>query len=500
MELSKAIELFKEKKRISMAYGHAFGVMSFDNETAAPKNSAIGLAKTFEVLSELDYKLTVNDEYFEVIDVLTEKKDELDPITRCEVEIAEKGLKLMRKIPMEEYTAYQGLLMEAHTAWVEAKLSDDYSLFEPYLKKIIAFHKRVAALCDPSMEPYNFWLNEYEKGLNTEILDKFFGKVREALVPLIKKVVAKGEVFRTDFLNEKCPIELQKQLSDYIMEVMHINRSDCSIGETEHPFTTHFNKHDVRITTHYHEDSVVSNMYSVIHEGGHALYELNTGDDLIGTSVASGTSMSIHESQSRFYENIIGRSEAFCELIFPKIKELFPVQFDGVNSHDFYLAVNKAEPSLIRTEADELTYSLHVMIRYELEKRMMSGELETEQLPAEWNRLYKEYLGIYVPNNRRGMLQDSHWSGGMIVYFPSYALGSAYGAQILHAMKRDLDVEKLIRENRIDVITAWLTEKIYKYGKLLRPAEALMNACGEEFDPDYYINYLTEKMTSIYSL
>ena len=320
------------------------------------------------------------------------------------------------------------------------------------------------------------------------------------MVPLIKKITAKGDVIRTDFMNRNCPIELQKKLSDRIMEIMHINRDDCSIGETEHPFTTHFNKHDVRITTHYHEDSVVSNMYSVIHEGGHALYELNTGDNLIGTTVAAGTSMSIHESQSRFYENIIGRSEAFCDLIFPKIKELFPEQFEGVTAHDFYLAVNKTMPSLKRTEADEVTYSLHIMVRYELEKRLLSGEVTVKQLPDEWNRLYKEYLGIDVPNNRQGVLQDMHWGGGLIGYFPSYALGSAYGAQILHHMKKDLDVDKLIREDRIDVITAWLTERIYKYGKMLRPSEALKNACGEDFDPDYYVNYLTEKMTKIYDL
>ena len=500
MEFRKALDLFNEKKRISMAYHHAFGVMSYDNETGAPKNSSIGLAKTFEVLSELDYKLTVNEEYFEVIDTLMSEIEKLDPVTRREVEEAAHGLEKMRKIPMEEYTAYQALLMETHTAWVDAKLKDDYSIYEPYLEKIIAFHRRVAKLCAPEMETYNYWLNEYEKGLSTEVLDKFFGRVREALVPLIKKITAKGDVIRTDFMNRNCPIGLQKKLSDRIMEIMHINRDDCSIGETEHPFTTHFNKHDVRITTHYHEDSVVSNMYSVIHEGGHALYELNTGDDLIGTTVAAGTSMSIHESQSRFYENIIGRSEAFCDLIFPKIKEIFPEQFEGVTAHDFYLAVNKTMPSLKRTEADEVTYSLHIMVRYELEKRLLSGEVTVKQLPDEWNRLYKEYLGIDVPNNRQGVLQDMHWGGGLIGYFPSYALGSAYGAQILHHMKKDLDVDKLIREDRIDVITAWLTERIYKYGKMLRPSEALKNACGEDFDPDYYVNYLTEKMTKIYDL
>lgn len=500
MDFNKALDIFNEKKKLSMALNHAFGVLSYDNETSAPKNSYMGLGSTYEVLSELDYKNKVNEENFEAMDVLMAHKDELDAITRREVEEAAHGLEQIRKIPMDEYTAYQVLMTEAHTAWVEAKLSNDFSKIAPYLEKIVAFNRRVASLVNPDIDAYNFWLNEYERGLNTDMLDAFFKKVREGLVPLIKKIAAKGDVIRTDFMSRLCPIEDQKKLSDRIMEIMHLDRDDCSIGETEHPFTTHFNKHDVRITTHYHEDAVVSNMYSVIHEGGHALYELHTGDDLIGTTIAAGTSMSIHESQSRFYENIIGRSEAFCELIFPKIKELFPKQFEGVTAHEFYLAVNKAEPSLIRTEADELTYSLHIMIRYEIEKRMMRGEIAINDIPAEWNRLYKEYLGIDVPDNRRGVLQDMHWFGGLIGYFPSYALGSAYGAQILDKMKREMDFDGLVRENKLDVIIAWLTERIYKYGMLLTPGEAVKNACGAEFDPQYYIDYLTKKMTEIYGL
>ncbi len=500
MELQKAIDIYNEKKKLSLAMNHALGVLSYDNETAAPKNSYMGLANTFGVISEMEYKSKVNAEYFDVVDTLIANKEQLDPILKREAEEEEHSLKVMRSIPMEEYVEFTEMLSKAHTAWVEAKNESDFSKASPFLEKIVAYSKRVASLVSPGMDPYDFWLNEYEKGLSTAVLDAFFKRIREALVPIIKRISEKGELFRTDFMNEKCPIELQRKLSDYIMEVMHINRDDCSIGETEHPFTTHFNKHDVRITTHYHEDSVVSNMYSVIHEGGHALYELNTGDELIGSTIASGTSMSIHESQSRFFENIIGRSEEFCELIFPKIKELFPVQFDGVTARDFYLAVNKAEPSLIRTEADELTYSLHIMIRYELEKKMMRGEIEVKDVPKEWNRLYKEYLGVDVPDDRNGVLQDMHWFGGMLGYFPSYALGSAYGAQMLHHMKKELDFSSLVRENRLDVIIGWLTERIYKYGMLLGPNEIIMNTCGEPFDPDYYVNYLTEKMTDIYGL
>ena len=231
----------------------------------------------------------------------------------------------------------------------------------------------------------------------------------------------------------------------------------------------------------------------MIHEGGHALYDTGSARDLAFTVLDGGTAMSIHESQSRFYENIIGRSRAYCKYIFPKLQELFPEQMEGRTAEEFYLAVNKAEPSLIRTEADELTYSLHVMIRYELEKRVMAGELEVKDLPAEWNRLYKEYLGVDVPDDKHGLLQDSHWSGGMVGYFPSYALGNAYGAQFFAKMKETVDVDACIEKGDFSPVNDWNREHIWQYGSLYTPAQVLDRVLGEPFDAQYYIDYLTEK-------
>ena len=210
----------------------------------------------------------------------------------------------------------------------------------------------------------------------------------------------------------------------------------------------------MRITTHYHEESLASSLYSVIHEGGHALYEMHTGDELIGTPLAEGASMGMHESQSRLYENLIGRSAGFTRFLFPKVQALFPEQLEGVTAEAFYRAVNRSAPSLIRIDADELTYPFHILIRYELEKRLVAGELSISDLPAEWNRLYKEILGVTVPDDAHGVLQDSHWSGGSFGYFPSYAIGSAYGAQILASMKKDLNVEELTAAGNLAPITA----------------------------------------------
>jgi len=261
-----------------------------------------------------------------------------------------------------------------------------------------------------------------------------------------------------------------------------------------------FNNKDVRITTHYYDENPTFSMYSVIHEGGHALYELGADDAYNYTVLAGGVSMGIHESQSRFYENIIGRSEAFIRLIFPKVKELFPEQLKDVDSEMFYRAVNKAEPSLIRTEADELTYANHVMIRYEIEKQMIGGTLAVKDIPAEWNRLYKEYLGVEVPNNRMGCLQDSHWSGGAIGYFPSYALGSAYGAQMLHRMQEDLgDIWEDVATGDLNKVTAWLREHIHRHASFRKPGELFEEVCGK-FDAKYYTEYLTRKYTKLYGL
>ena len=331
-------------------------------------------------------------------------------------------------------------------------------------------------------------------------IDPFFKETREKLVPLIRQIAERGRRIDDSFLKKSYPIADQKLLSEHLMNVLTMDKARRVIGTTEHPFTTAFTKYDVRITTHYHENVMASSMYSVIHEGGHALYELNVGDDIAYSPVGSGTSMGIHESQSRFYENIIGRSEAFIGMIMPKLAELFPSQLRGVDAHAFYLAVNKSEPSLIRTEADELTYPLHIMIRYELEKQLIDGSLDTKDLPAAWNRMYKEYLGVEVPNDRQGVLQDSHWSFGGFGYFPSYALGSAYGAQMLASLEKDVDVWGSVKHGDLKPIVDWLTERIYRYGSMKTPAEFLENCCHAPFDPSYYITYLTKKLSDVYAL
>jgi carboxypeptidase Taq len=500
MNIQEAIEKFYAMQSKMSAYGHAMALIYYDGATTAPKGTAQNRAHTLAILSEETYKLSTSDETVSVLEFLDGHKDELSEKDARAVFVALKDIKEMKKIPMDEYIAFEELMVEADDVWHRAKETSDFELFRPVLEKIFATTIKFAGYCAPEMHPYNYCLNKYEEGLTMDKCDEFFGTLRARIVPLIKKISEAKQVDDSCIKGDFDELS-QEKFSYELMKTMGIDLDHCGLGTTEHPFTTSIGSHhDVRITTNYDRSNLSSSMFSVIHEGGHALYDMNSADDLAYTLLDGGVSMGIHESQSRFYENILGRSEEFIKYIFPKMQECFPNQLNDVTADDVYKAINLVTPSLIRTEADEVTYCLHVMIRYELEKRIVGGELEVKDLPAEWNRLYKEYLGVDVPDDKRGVLQDSHWSGGGIGYFPSYALGSAYGAHLLHKMKETVDVEACLTEGNFAPINNWNREHIWKYGCLKNPNVLLREALGEEFDPTYYTDYLEKKYSKIYGL
>ena len=495
----QAVMAFKKLQKVMAAYHHVMGVTFLDAATSAPKGTYEGRGQTMAIMSEITYDLTANEKNGALLAALEGDAENLDPQTRREVEVFRKNFDRIHRIPQEEYVAYSVLLNDAEAVWEKAKNENDFPAFAPYLEKIVDFNRKFAGYYSPEMAPYDALLNEYEEGLNCKTLDAFFAQLRETIVPLVAAVTAAAPV-DDSFLFAHYPIEKQRIFSDYLMEVLGLDRNYCGIAETEHPFTTNFNNKDVRITTHYHENSLASSMYSVIHEAGHALYELGCGDEYNFSLLSGGVSMGIHESQSRFYENLIGRSLPFIRLIFPKLQELFPEQLSGVTAEAFWRAVNKAEPSLIRTEADDLTYCMHIMIRYEIEKQLLDGSLEIKDVPEQWNKLYKAYLGVEVPNDTMGCLQDTHWSGGMIGYFPSYALGSAYGPQMLLKMEADLgSVDALVESGNIAAVTAWLRDKIHRHAGFYKPGALFESVCGT-FDAKYYTDYLVKKYTALYNL
>ncbi len=499
MELNTALESLKKLQLERAVYSTAQSSLYLDGATVGPRGGAAARGQAMAVLSEKGYELFVCDKTRELLAFLKEHTAELDAQQNRQVELLSRDLEEIERIPMEEYVAYTQLQNDSENAWHEAKENNDYAHFRPYLDKVLDFNRRFAGYKDATKPAYDCLLDDYERGMSMQTLDPFFETLKKTLVPLVQEV--KDRPIDDSFLFGTFDEARQAKLAAEMMQVMGLTPDFCALGTTEHPFTLAFNRNDVRITTHYHENALASSLYSVIHEGGHALYERGLAPEHQFTVLADGASMGLHESQSRFYENIIGRSRAFVEgVIHPAVIKLYPDELKGVTPQMLYRAVNKAQPSLIRTEADELTYCLHIMIRYELEKQLIAGTLSTADLPAAWNQLYKDMLGVTPPSDKQGVLQDTHWSGGMIGYFPTYALGSAYGAQLLHVMQGELDVDALCAKGELAPITAWLGEKIHRHGKMLDPSALLEKVCGESFDPTYYTDYLTRKMTDVYGL
>ena len=488
---------FKSILKLREAYRHASCIMAYDGMTAAPRNAAKGAAQTSALLAAEERALTDNDAYAELCRRVF-SDGEADALTRVEAERELRRVERSRRVPARLHAEFKRLTAEGFAKWQEAKAKDDHAVFAPCLDAIFAAAAEIASCAAPEKEPYAYWLDENEEGMTPERLDSFFGLIKRETVPLIKRIAELPKP-ENGFLHRYYPKAEQAELSRELMELMCIDPARGSLGEAEHPYTTFVSRDDVRMTTHYFERSLTANMFSILHEGGHATYELNIARELSGSPLAHGASAGLHESQSRFFENIIGRSRAFSGLIFPRLKARFPGQLAGVTEEEYFRAVNRVEPTLKRTEADELTYCLHVMIRCELERRMITGELSAAELPGEWNALYEKYLGITPPTDREGCLQDMHWGSGLIGYFPTYALGNAYGAQIAAAMREELDVDALVAKGRLGDIIAWLTERVYRFGGTKRPAEILASF-GGGFEPGHYVSYLSEKYRAVYGL
>lgn len=487
----------------SYALRAALTMLSFDNSTIAPKEAIEFTAKAIGLLSMESYNTLINPEVKLLLEELqkAEEQEKLGVNEKAIVKDLDKTFKDLELIPPEEYQAFQMILAKAAPVWEEAKNTNNYDLYAPVLEEIITYSKKFAGYKQKAGQKlYDVLLDDFEKGFTMEILDDFFGKLREALVPIIHKVSEKKDMISQDCLRKSYDIETQKKLSRFIAEYIGFDFNRGVMAETEHPFTTNLHNHDVRITNHYQENKLEDAIFSVIHEGGHGLYEQGVSDEITLTPIGGGASMGMHESQSRFYENNIGRCYEFWVPLYDQVKEFFPEELDGVTVEEFYKAINYASPSLVRTEADELTYSFHVMIRYEIEKMIFNGDVDVKDLPEIWNQKYEEYLGVRPENDVEGILQDMHWSGGMFGYFPSYALGSAIAAQLFHYMESVMPVKEYLKEGNLVPIREFLREHIHQYGAAKKTQELIKDTTGEEFNPDYYVAYLTDKFTKLYDL
>lgn len=495
MQFEQALEIYKSQRKRMIALNYAYFVINWDIETDAAPGSAAADSVQMGTLAERSHELNSDKDFQTAVSTLKEHGDKLDEVMRHEVDVVWKGIEETLKLPKEQYAAFSALTSEAYPVYVRAKRENNFELFRPYLEKTVDFMRKATVwLATDTLKGYDVLLDRFEPHYNQAKYDAFFDLLRQKVVPVALKAPIETEAHDPDWATQLYYREGQHRFCEYIRDVMCFDKNRGIMKESEHPFTSGFGTDDVRITNHYYENNFVSSIFSAIHETGHALYEQQCSPELNQTLSGGGASLGMHESQSRFYENMIGRSPAFWEVHFKHLQQTFPVQLKRVSLKQFCDYINTPKRSFVRTEADELTYSLHIMLRYEIEKKIIDGSLEVADLPRYWNEKFTEYFGITPPNDTVGVLQDVHWVSGEFGYFPTYALGSAIAAQLYHAMNTDFDVAASLRDGTTAAVNAWLKEHVHKYGASKYPDEILRLATGgEDFNPNYYVDYLLKK-------
>ena len=491
--MNQSFEKLQNQLEKAMALQTAMVLFEWDNETAAPKEAAERTAAVIGSLSSQYLDIMTGEKLKTALEECSGQMSEMTEVEQAIVRETKEEVEKLERIPADEYRSFAELTARATGIWADAREKKDFSLFAPVLKEIVDYQKRFASYqAKEGQKLYDVMLDNYEKDFGMKELDEFFRVVKEGIVPLLKESAKRSEQIDDSFLSAGYTEEQQEKAARFLAEYVGFDFDRGILAVSAHPFTTNLHNKDVRITTHY-LDRIDSSIYSLIHESGHAVYELGIRDDLTQTPAGQGASMGMHESQSRFFENIMGRNRNFWVPIYGNMQEIFGSPLKEVSLDDFLAAVNKTIPGLIRTEADELSYCLHVLVRYEIEKLMIEENAEIDSLPELWNDKYEEYLGIRPKDDGEGILQDIHWSQGSFGYFPSYALGNAFGAQLYHRMKQEMDFDGLLREGRADVIREYLREHIHQYGKLKTSRQLLKDATGEDFNPSYYVEYLTER-------
>ncbi|KPV43381.1 peptidase M32 [Alicyclobacillus ferrooxydans] len=483
-------------------FEEALMLMHWDLRTGAPKRGVPLRAEAIGTLSDEIFRMKTSKQMEEYLDRLSDPavSSEIDPVTSGTVRELRREYEMNRAIPADRKKAFVMLTSQAESVWEEAKETSNFALFKPYLERIVDMQLEFIDYWGYQENPYDTLLDHYEPGITVKQLDEIFGGLREETVKLLQDIVASDARPNPAPLLQDFEIWKQRELSEHLLKHIGYDFTAGRLDTTVHPFMQTINRYDARVTTMYVKNDLRSSVFSTIHEGGHALYEQGISPELIGTPLCTGTSMGVHESQSRFYENMIGRSMEFWETQYPLLVERFP-NLKSMSLEEYYGAINEVQPSLIRIDADEVTYNLHIMIRYEIEKALINRELKVADLPEVWREKMRDYLGVEPPNDALGVLQDVHWSGGDFGYFPSYALGNIYGAQIREALAKELpDYMEQVRKGNLHEVKAWLNDKVHRHGKLLGPREILRSVTGQDIDSAALVRYLNDKYRPLYRI
>jgi carboxypeptidase Taq len=475
-------------------------LLGWDHQTYMPPGGAEDRGFHLATIESLRHQKFTSDEIGMLLEELKPYAEQLNPDSddaRLILVTTDKYNKKV-KVPTEWVAEFAQVTTLAHRDWEQARAESDFSKFRPALEKIVELRRRYASFFAPYDHIYDPLLDEYEPGMKTAQVREIFGSLRPQQIQLLQAIQERPQVDNS-FLHQ--PYDSQKQW-DFGVEAITKMGYDWKHGRQDkaaHPFTTGFGIGDVRITTRILPEYLGSAFFSTVHEFGHAIYEMGVDPKLARTPLAEGASLAMHESQSRMWENLVGRSYPFWEHFFPRLQELFPSQLQDVSLEYFYKGINKVEPSMIRVEADEATYNLHIMLRLEIEIALMEGSLEVRELPEVWNARMREYLGLTPPDDAKGVLQDVHWSNGYIGYFSTYALGNLISLQLWEVIRRDIpDLDDQIRRGEFQNFLGWLREKIHCHGTKFKPQELVERVTGSKIDPAPYMRYLNEKYSQVY--
>ena len=494
-------ELSKQMKEVKLL-SNSQAMLFWDIRTYMPSEGIEQRGQQLSILGRIIHEKGTDPKIGTYISQCLKPDSSLDEIQKRNVELWKREYDRETKIPSDLVVRYTKQSTITEHKWEEAKHKHNFELIKPDFEKMLELVKERAHALDPEKPVYDALLDEYEPKITAADINKFFIPLKEGVIKLIKKYQSSVADNPPDasILRKKIPVEQQKQVSKWIMNFLGMPANRSRVDQAEHPFTTGLAK-DVRITTHYLDEEPMAAIYSTLHEGGHALYELNTPEKHWWTAVGETISMGIHESQSRFCENIVGKNPTFLKYFYPNVIQKFMPAFNSINVDTFTRSINAITPSKIRIYADEVTYNLHVILRFEIEQDLIAGKVSVAELPNIWNEKMEKYLGVKIENDTEGVLQDTHWYGGLIGYFPTYVLGNIYNSQMLATMKKTIpDWENQLATGKFENIRNWLITNVQSMGSLYDPIDLIKKISNEPPNTQYFLDYLNEKYSQIYDL
>jgi len=480
----------------------AVSLLGWDQQTYMPPGGAEGRGNQLGALETVAHHKFTSPEIGKLLDELEPDAAQLEPDSDAArlIQVARRAYDKQTRVPPDLIAEMARVTALAHQVWTEARAENNFAKFQPHLEKVVELRRRYAELFAPYDHIYDPLLDDYERGLKTADVKMIFEKLRPQQVALVQAIAARPQA-PDDFLRQ--PFDEQKQW-DFGVQVISSFGYDWQHGRQDrsaHPFTQSIGLQDVRITTRLNPNYLNTALFGTMHEAGHALYELGIDPAFNRSPLGGGASLAVHESQSRLWENLVGRSLPFWEYFYPRLQQVFPAQLGHVSLEQFYRGVNRVQPSFIRVEADEATYNLHIMLRLEIEIALIEGKLQVKDLPEAWNARMQEYLGVVPENDTLGVLQDVHWSGGMIGYFSTYALGNLVSAQLWERINADIpDLTEQIRHAEFSSLLGWLRKNIHRHGAKFEPQELIQKVTGSKIDPAAYLRYLRAKYSEIYQL